>query len=156
MEIIVGIGEFAISRNEEDVIMTFALASCVAVTAYSPSKKVAGMIHIALPESSDYLETVSRPAYYAVTGIPLLINKLCKEFQCKKEEFIIRIYGGADSIRAEDVFKIGRRNIIAVRSILTEMNFKISGEEIGGFVSRTIQMNVNNGEIKVITQPINI
>ena len=47
MDKIVGIGEYAISNRREDIIKTFALASCVAVTAYSPSKGVAGMVHIA-------------------------------------------------------------------------------------------------------------
>lgn len=154
MNIIVGIGDFAISNNEEDVIKTFALSSCIAVTAYSSIKKVAGMIHIALPEPNYRLGNKFNPAYYALTGIPLLINKLCGEFQCQKGELIIRIYGGANSIRNEDLFKIGRRNIVAVRSILSELNVRIVEEQIGGFVSRTIQLNVNNGEVKVVTQPI--
>lgn len=156
VDVVVGIGDFAISNNENDVIITYALASCVAITAYSPKKKIAAMIHIALSKSDDLYKNKFRPAYYASTGIPLLLNKLRDEFQCQKEELVIRIYGGADSIRNEDVFEIGKKNIIAVKSILSELNLRIVEEQIGGFISRTIQMKVSNGEIKVCTQPINI
>lgn len=156
MDVVVGIGDFAVSNNEEDVIITHALASCVAVTVYSPKKRVAGMIHIALPKSNDLYKNKLKPGYYASTGIPLLFNKLYEEFQCQKQELIIRIYGGADSIRNEDVFRIGRKNIMAVKSILSSMNLRIIEEHIGGVISRTIQLKVSNGEISVSTQPINI
>ncbi|MBV7273802.1 chemotaxis protein CheD [Clostridium thailandense] len=156
MDIVVGIGDFAISNNEEDVIVTYALASCVAITVYSFKKKVAGMLHIALPGADDISKNRYKPSYYASTGIPLLFDELFQKFKCEKEELVLRIYGGADSIRNEDVFEIGRKNILAVKSILYKLNFKIAEEQIGGIISRTIQLKVSNGEIKVFTQPINI
>ncbi|TVY01022.1 hypothetical protein [Paenibacillus cremeus] len=65
---VVGLGEIACSNNEEDTIITYALSSCVAVTAYCPINKVAGMIHIVLPKPNSEKDERHRPGYYATTG----------------------------------------------------------------------------------------
>jgi chemotaxis protein CheD len=108
MDRIVGIGEFVISNHREDIIKTFALASCVAVTAYSSSNRVAGMIHIALPSSSRDVGPNVRPGYYAVTGVPSFINRMCSEYGCYKKDLKIGLYGGSNSIN-EDIFLIGKK-----------------------------------------------
>lgn len=74
MDRIVGIGEFAISNNKSDIIKTFALATCVAVTVYSPLKNIAGMVHIALPSPAlPGDDSKTRPCCYAITAVPFLI-----------------------------------------------------------------------------------
>lgn len=154
MLVVIGIGEYAISACILDKIKTFALASCVAVTAYSPLKQIAAMIHIALPAPACKAELRKRPAYYAATGIPMMISKLCSEYGCSREELKIQIYGGADSVAEDDVFSIGKRNLEAVIEILNSLNLKIQKAETGGKVSRTIELDVATGEVEMTTQPI--
>lgn len=154
MQKIVGIGEMVVSNNIEDTIKTFALASCVGVVAYSFSKKVGGMIHIALPKPFNSKEGDTRCCYYASTGIPRFINLMCKEYGCIKGELTISIYGGANSIRSNDIFNVGRKNLQAVRNILNEMNLKFNDTETGRNVSRTIELNVLSGQVKVLYQQI--
>ena len=77
---VIGIGEMSISTDINDTIKTFALASCVGVTAYSSVKKVGGMIHIVLPTPSIIEKSNRRCCYYESTGIPTFINTLCKEY----------------------------------------------------------------------------
>ncbi len=157
MDRIVGIGEYAISNNENDTIKTFALGSCVAVTVYSPLKNVAGMVHIVLPSSdlsSD--DSNTRPCYYATTAVPFLINKICSEFGCLKGGLKIELFGGAKSVRDNDVFKIGQRNIETVKKILNDLNLVYSATETGGTYSRTLEMDVATGKVKVALQPITI
>lgn len=154
MRVVVGIGQYAVSNDETDIIKTYALASCVAVTAYSPAKKAGGMIHVALPYPMSRAEGHPRPGCYATTGIPLLIDKLCRELKCHKGELKIQIFGGADSINTKDAFNIGQRNIEAVTKTLAELNLKIDKAEVGGTNSRTIEMDMNTGDVKVSLQPI--
>ncbi|MCX7745695.1 MAG: chemotaxis protein CheD [Clostridia bacterium] len=156
MELIVGIGECAVSNKEADSIRTFALASCVAVTAYSPLNKVAGMVHVALPFPTDIRDINSRPCYFATTGLPVLINKMCKLYGCLKGELKIGLYGGANSINNDDVFNIGKRNIEALVCTLDSLCIKIHSNETGGILSRTLEMNVATGIVKVFTHPIHI
>ncbi len=154
MNKVVGIGEFSISNNINDVIRTYALGSCVAVTAYNSRNNVAGMIHIALPAPLEYKNERLNPSYYAVTGIPLLIKNICEHYNCMKGELKIQIYGGARSIKTDDFFCIGFKNIKAVKQILEDMNLNISNSEIGGTFSRTLEMHVATGVVNVVLQPI--
>jgi chemotaxis protein CheD len=150
----VGIGEYMISKDSTNTIKTFALSSCVAVLAYHPIKLVAGMIHIALPSPTESSFIKDRPAYFASTGVPLMLREIHTKYGCLPGELIIRIYGGAKSVRANDFFHIGERNIKAVKQVLSGLNLRIHKEDIGGFVSRTLEMRVNTGIVKVIEQPL--
>ena len=156
MQRIVGIGEMIISNNMEDTIKTFALASCIGVVVYSSFRKVGGMIHIALPKPTFSVEKAIRSCYYASTGIPLLINKMLQDYGCLKGELRIRLYGGASSIRSNDIFKVGRKNIEASKNNLSEMNLKFDDKETGKRVSRTIELDVFTGQVMISYQQIKI
>jgi chemotaxis protein CheD len=156
MQRIIGIGEMVISDNIEDTIKTYALASCIGVVAYSPYRKIGGMIHIALPKTLSFKEGDKRICYYASSGIPILINQMCKHYNCFKGELVISLYGGANSIRDNDMFNIGRKNLEAVRNILTDMSLKFDDTETGKSVSRTIELDILTGEVVVSYQQIKI
>jgi chemotaxis protein CheD len=158
MDKIVGIGEYAISNNPEDILKTFALASCVGLTVYCPEHGVAGLVHIALPHPSEESSSDSfqRPYYYAITAVPFLINQVCNRCGCPKNKLELSLFGGADSSNEKDVFHIGRKNIQQTKQILDEMNLKYNDEHTGGTLSRTLEMEVATGRIKVTTQPLRI
>ena len=154
MQMVVGIGEMGISNRIEDTIITFALASCVGVVAYSPSKKIGGIIHIALPKPPDMKEGINKCCYYASTGIPYFFNTIFNNYGCDSEEIIISIYGGAKSIKSTDMFNIGAKNLEEVKKIIEFMNLKIQKVDIGKYVSRTIELDICNGQIDVAYQNI--
>jgi chemotaxis receptor (MCP) glutamine deamidase CheD len=73
----VGIGEWHVASDPEDIIKTYALGSCVAVIIHDVKIGIVGMIHIALPESSiDPEKAAQRPGYFADTGLPLMIEEM--------------------------------------------------------------------------------
>ena len=154
MELVVGMGKYIISNKEDDIIRTFALASCVAVTVYSAEKKAAGMIHVVLPSLLRSKDIVERPGYFAVTGVPLLINAICQKYSCQKEELCIQMFGGADSINGQDVYKVGMKNIHAVKLSLLNMGLTIQKADLRGNESRSLEMNVKTGVVKVFRQSI--
>lgn len=153
MDLIVGIGEYAVS-SKNDRIKTFALASCVAVTVFCPKNKVAGMAHIALPSPGSAGEDSMRPCYYASIAVPLLINKMCRDFGCSREDLDINFFGGAKSIYKVDYFNIGEKNIHAVRDALRGLNLEYSMADVGGTNSRTLEIDSSTGEIKMALQPL--
>lgn len=155
MDKIIGIGEYVISKAPEDLIKTFALASCVAVTVYNPFIPLAGMIHIALPNPANLEEAKRRPGYYATSGIPILIRNMCWEYGSQREDLQVKLFGGAVSLKTDDYFKIGPKNIKAVKETLLGMDLKIEDAHIGGVISRTLTMSVRTGEIKIAALPIN-
>lgn len=156
MDLTVGIGEYAISNNKNDMIKTYALSSCIAMTAFSPKNKIAGMAHIALPSPGIAGEDITRPCYFASIAVPLLIGRICKDFGCHKEELEINLYGGAKSIRQDDIFNIGERNINEVKNALSCLNLKYRADEVGGSMIRTLEMDTETGKVKVKLQPLMI
>lgn len=157
MDKIVGIGECEVSNNKNDVLKTFALASCVALTVYCPVKNAAGMAHIALPAPHRLNDDSNiRPYYYATTAVPLLVNSICGKYKCSIDDLKIRLFGGADSILVNDVFEIGKKNLNIIKDSLDYIGLRYNASGTGGKYSRTLEMNVSNGNIKLTLQPIKI
>lgn len=155
MEIILGIGDYAVTNQEQDTIKTYALGSCVAITLYSRLRKVLAMAHIALPASTvDPHKSKASPGYFADTAIPMLFDKLYFEYGCLKEELDIYLIGGSKSTWETDVFNVGERNILAIKKILTEMGLNWNARETGGSFGRTVEVDVATGIPKVSRYPI--
>ncbi|HYH04777.1 MAG TPA: chemotaxis protein CheD [Bacillota bacterium] len=157
MEIVLGIGDYAVSNQEADVIKTYALGSCVAITLYSPLRKVLAMAHIALPTSTvDPHKSKASPAHFADTAIPMLFDKMYFEYGCLKEELVIHLIGGSKSTWETDIFNVGERNILAIKKILTEMGLNWTAKETGGSFGRTVEIDVATGTPKVNRYPIDL
>jgi len=151
---VVGIGEMATSIDKDVILKTYALSSCVAVIAYSPQKRASGLIHVALPASSDIDHIKERPCYYAKTGIPLLIESMCTKYGCAKTELQISLYGGAGTGRHNDMFNIGEKNLHAVKKALQKMQLCYEERDVGGMICRTVEMKVDTGLVKVSLLPL--
>lgn len=156
MDLVVGIGDYAISSSQADRLFTFALSSCVAVTAYSLSKRVAGMLHVSLPFPQQRGEQRLQPAHYAVTGVPLMINRMRQQHGCLPGELQIGLFGGASSAYPGDVFNVGERNIQAVFEALHGLSLRVRVADLGGTVSRTLRMDVATGQVQVTVQGLAI
>lgn len=150
----VGIGEVAISGNSEDRIITHALGSCVAVTVYCKTNKVAGMIHIALPSRPSATTHVAKVGYYADEGLEYLIETIQNQYKINIYNASVHIIGGANPSISKDIFMIGVRNLQAVKSYLGIRNISYIELDVGGTVSRTVELNVNDGLISIKRQPL--
>ena len=69
----VGLADMKIAKAP-DTIRTSGLGSCVGVVLYDLTKKVCGMAHIMLPDSSLARGATVHPAKFADTAIPGLIR----------------------------------------------------------------------------------
>ena len=149
---VVGIGEYFVSNDPEDIIKTFALGSCVAVIMYDKMKKIAGLIHIALPYSEISDEKREKlPGYFADSGIPLLIDEMKKKGALLGNIWI-KMVGGANVLNTKYNFDIGIRNVLAVKKILWKYNLGIIAEDVGENKARTCMFHVGNGELLVSSQ----
>ena len=61
-----------------DAITTLGLGSCVGVALYDKTTKIAGLVHVMLPDSTKVRQNQNR-AKFADTGIDYLIELLEKE-----------------------------------------------------------------------------
>ncbi len=154
MDLVVGMGECVVTNKTNGVLRTFALASCVGVTAYCPVRSVAGMVHVVLPAPFNESDRQERPAYFAETGVPLLIHELCHRFGCQKQDLIVEVYGGAQSMWEEDVYNIGKENIEVVEKRLKQLGVFVQKTDLRGTNSRSLAMAVKTGLVDVMKQPM--
>jgi chemotaxis protein CheD len=150
--LIVGIGEFAVSDKSGDLIVTHALGSCVAICLFDPVAKVAGLLHILLPEARiNPTRAADQPAAFADTGIPLLFETAYRQ-GAQKKRCVVHLIGGAEMTTTSEsggTFNIGRRNILAAKNTLWKNGVLIRGESVGGTLVRTVNLAVAGGRIQV-------
>lgn len=150
MRVDVGIGEFKHSQQSGDLIKTYGLGSCVALVVYSKQRKIAGMVHIALPEASvNPAKAKALPGYFADTGVPRVVEWIDKVTAGKRKEFTYQLYGGASILDENNRFDIGRRNALAIKRLLWRYGCGVIKEDVGGNASRTVSIDVATGEVKV-------
>lgn len=144
-QIVVGVADFKVTDNPEDVIVTYALGSCLAVVVYDPVARVGGLLHFMLAESSiDPRKAEVRPAMFADTGIPLLF-KSCYKLGAEKRRMTVKVTGGSTILDRENRFRIGHKNIAAVRKIFWRNKVFVDGEDTGGDFNRTVRLDMSTG-----------
>jgi chemotaxis protein CheD len=148
--LIVGIGELAVSNQPDEIIVTHALGSCIAVCIFDPVAQVAAMLHFLLPDSQINAERArTQPAAFADTGIPLLFQTAYR-YGLDKKRAIVKLAGGAETADASNgSFMTGRRNALAARSLLWRNGVLIRAQDVGGGTARTVHLTVQDGRVQI-------
>ncbi|WKY45819.1 chemotaxis protein CheD [Eubacteriaceae bacterium ES2] len=155
MDHIIGVGDYKISDNKEDRLITYALSSCVAVIFYMYQPRIGGLIHIGLPQKSNLYASSFKDAYYAQTGLPLIINEFEKKFECDIMKMKIHLIGGSKPSGETDAFMIGERNVKTIQTMLAKRGLVYSSANTGGKSSRNVLVNLASGELKISCQQFN-
>jgi len=149
-EIQVGIADLKVG-GEPAVLVTLGLGSCVGVTLYDPVQKVGGLLHIMLPKMSDFTRGRVKPAKFADTGIPLLLQEVLG-LGASRRLLEAKIAGGAQMFSGLDksfVMNMGNKNVDAVRETLRELRIKIAAEDVGGKNGRTMILYTATGRVVI-------
>lgn len=136
---------------EPNTIRTSGLGSCVGVVIYDELKKIAGLSHVLLPDSSLTKQTNYNEYKYADTAIPILIDKLVIK-GARRYALKAKIAGGAQMFKLStesDMMRIGSRNIEAVKLALKKQNVPIIASDVGGNVGRTIEFDPRTCMLKI-------
>lgn len=133
-----------------DVIRTSGLGSCVGIVIYDLERKVAGLSHFMLPDSSLSRQKEFNPYKYADTAIPILIKKLIT-MGANRKDLQAKMAGGAQMFPffESDMMRIGDRNIEAAKSLLKDLIIPLVAEDVGGDRGRTIEFNPQTGQLMI-------
>ncbi len=156
MKTTVGVSELRVSMNVKEIIVTYALGSCLGIALYDPVVKAGGLLHVMLPHSKvDPEKARLQPAKYVDTGFPKLLQE-CYKMGARKENLKIVVAGGASmkSLGKDDYFKIGKRNFTMLRKLLWKNGFMIHQQDVGGHISRTMALHISNGLVTINKKPI--
>lgn len=148
-EIQVGIGEYKVCM-EPGQLITIGLGSCVGVSLYDQNTRTGGLLHLMLPDSSQF-SNVTKPAKFADSGIPLLIFEMQKRGAFSKR-LQAKLVGGAQMFSGRDdsvILNIGHRNVEKARAVLKDFGIKVIAEDVGGNKGRTMILDTTNGQVTI-------
>ena len=137
----VGIADMNIVKVP-DTIRTSGLGSCVGVVLYDEIRKIAGMLHVMLPDSNLGRSDRINVAKFADTGVYGLME-LLKAEGARPMALKAKIAGGAQMFQfgSSDTIRIGPRNIEAVKIELKRLSIPLIAEDTGGSSGRTIEFD---------------
>lgn len=142
----VGMAELGIIQNQ-GLIRTTGLGSCVGLTLHDPQLRLAGMVHVMLPSSDIAREGALNKAKYADTGIPALYEKLL-EAGASPKRIIAKMAGGSQMFSfagSGDTMRIGPRNVESCKTSLEDLKIPLIAEDTGGNFGRTIELDCDSG-----------
>jgi chemotaxis protein CheD len=152
-EWIVGIAEMKVSSDPRDVLVTYALGSCLGICVYDREARVAGLLHAMLPSSVGFGErSDEQPLMFVDTGLCCLF-RACYALGAQKSRMALTVAGGA-SMRhlgggESDVFQIGPRNARALERLAAGNGVTVIRREVGGRDHRFMSIRVHDGAVRV-------
>ena len=148
--IVVGISDLNIAQKG-DILVTYALGSCVGICLYDPVAKIAGLSHIMLPTISDFANSNAVREKFADAAIEILVQKMLN-IGAMKVRIRAKIAGGAQmfsNLNNLSLAGIGERNVVAVKQELLRLKIPVVAEDTGKDYGRTVFFDSNEGIMRV-------
>ncbi|RPF48411.1 chemotaxis protein CheD [Hydrogenoanaerobacterium saccharovorans] len=133
-----------------DVLVTYALGSCVGICLLDPLSRLGGLAHIMLP-SSKQLPNIPPSNKFADTAILNLVKQM-ESLGARKARLKAKIAGGAcmfNCVNNTAISNIGKRNVAEVKNILATLGIPILAEDTGSDYGRTLYFYPENGTMKI-------
>ena len=144
-------GDYRTGTKAHGLITTYALGSCVGVTVYDPIAQVGGMLHAMLPAASIVPASIPlAPGKYVDSGLTALFRAVIALGGVKKR-LVVKLAGGGDFMDSGRVFRIGERNVAAVRQYLERNGVRLQAENVGGSHPRNLRLNLVNGAVSILS-----
>jgi chemotaxis protein CheD len=145
--VVVGISDQQISYPPE-ILITYALGSCVGICIYDKIRRIGGMAHILLPEAFGDVGSINIYKF-ANTAIEELIRNM-EKIGCVRLHMNAKIAGGANMF-ASTGKSIGDRNVETVKNELHRLKIRIVAEDTGANYGRTAEFNTEDSLLTVKT-----
>jgi chemotaxis protein CheD len=147
-KLIVGISDWKIGRGD-DVLVTYALGSCIGTCLYDKTTGISGLSHIMLPDSTAIIDGQTTRMKFADTALPDMLEKM-KAMGAMQGAIRAKIAGGAVMFQTSNSkFNIGQRNIEAVKAALQKLRIPIIAEDTGLNYGRTMTFWAENGAVEI-------
>jgi chemotaxis protein CheD len=143
--IVVGISDLKIAKSP-DVLITYALGSCVGTCLYDAALHLAGLSHVLLPEAA-ICKNDSNVMKYADTAIVELV-KIMETYGASRYRLTAKIAGGAKMFASTGT-SMGDRNVIAVKAELQKLGIRIIGQDTGSNYGRTVEFHPEDGSVLI-------
>ena len=133
-----------------DSLTTLGLGSCVGVALYDKKTKIAGLVHVMLPDSKS-VSTNQNKAKFADTGVKFLVDEMVKR-GASRTGLTAKIAGGAQMFAFQsqnNMLRVGERNVESVKKALAELRIPLLAEETGQNFGRTVEFYPETGDFLI-------
>jgi chemotaxis protein CheD len=134
------------------MLTTLGLGSCVGIALFDPFAKVVGLAHCMLPDSKQ-IQNNGNHAKFVDTAIIKLVMEMAR-LGARKDAMKAKIAGGAQMFAfssANDIMRIGDRNVAATAKILSLLGIPIVARETGDTFGRTVELYSSDNRLVVKT-----
>jgi len=146
---VVGIAELGATNDPGSELVTYCLGSGLAIIVFDQAKKIGGLLHALLPDSSvDPVKALISPSLFVDTGIPALLQAIAR-LGASRAGLILKLAGGAQFLDEKTIFNIGERNCQAAKKLLAQEGFTPQCMDIGGKYSRNLRLEISTGRVTI-------
>lgn len=147
----VGMADLKVCSAPDD-LTTLGLGSCIGCCLYDPVKKIIGMVHFMLPDSTKVAHN-ENIAKFGDTGVVELVRQMVAQ-GALKTRLVAKIAGGACMFKAAaginlPALSVGEKNIESVKEALKKQGIKILAEDTGLNYGRTIEFLSATGDLVI-------
>ena len=147
--LVVGVADMAASNDPGAELVTYSLGSCLGITVHDPVKRIGGLLHVMLPDSTiNGPKAAASPLMFVDTGVPRLFQAV-RNMGAERERLVIRVAGGAQLLDPRGVFNIGERNRSSLVELLRRHGYGIQALDVGGVASRTLRLDMATGRVSI-------
>jgi chemotaxis protein CheD len=143
--IIVGIADIKVATGD-DVLITYALGSCIGTCLYDSTAKIVGLSHILLA-SSKMCVSDNNIFKFADTAIKELVRQMVLR-GASVNRITAKIAGGAQMF-ASSTIRIGEQNSAAVMEELNKLGIRLLAADIGDNYGRTMECRAADGKVTI-------
>jgi chemotaxis protein CheD len=146
-EVVVRMGEIAVSRSPGDMLVSVGLGSCIGLALVCRRGRACGLAHVMLPASGGRA-ALDRPGKYADQAVPALLAGV-RLLGARPATLDAIVVGGAQMFTGTTGMEIGARNEVAVREALASAGVTVTATATAGALGRTIRVHVADGTVTV-------
>lgn len=140
--------------DEDVVLVSYGLGSCVAVCLLAPHMHVGALMHALLPKPSGTLPNSDNPYKFVRPGILALVDGF-RERGIPRRRLVAFLTGGANMLKTASIdipaMRVGERNVMMARAVLRELQIPLVGEDVGGQRGRSVLFDAKAGVVYVKT-----
>jgi chemotaxis protein CheD len=147
-EVMVRMGELAVSRAPGDVLVSIGLGSCIGLCLIDRRRQAVGLAHIMLPTGGPG----DMPGKFAPSAVPALVEEL-QALGAVVSSLEAVLVGGAQmfSFGAAGAGRldVGARNHQATREALESARIPVIADAVGGSTGRTVRLFADEPRVVV-------
>lgn len=144
MTIRVGVADWRVT-DDDSLLVTSGLGSCVAVAVHDADAEVGGLLHAMLPEADGPVEN---PAKYVDSGLDEMLSAMMR-LGASPDNLIAKLAGGSSMLDLSIGDSVGARNVAAAERALADAGVELLASETGGDSGRSVSFSPTSGDVTI-------